>query len=134
MAEPLLDFAEFAPTGPLLEIGCASGSLARAMAQRWPQYAVNGLTSRSLHSYARAQPCAPNLSFEIADIGSLPYKNDSFVGVAAQLVINFVPDLHTTCAGRGCRSHCSLELPADERDLKDRTRACGRPHGHAQTR
>ena len=36
LAEPLLDFAEFPDAGPLLDAGCGTGSLASAMAARWP--------------------------------------------------------------------------------------------------
>jgi hypothetical protein len=36
LAEGLLDFAAFPPSGDLLEAGCGTGSLALAMARRWP--------------------------------------------------------------------------------------------------
>src|SRR5215475_9786643 len=36
LATQLLDFAEFPPDGPLLDVGTGTGSLAVAMAMRWP--------------------------------------------------------------------------------------------------
>jgi SAM-dependent methyltransferase len=93
LAEPLLDFADFAPTGRLLEVGCATGSLARAMATRWSQRQVVGADIAEPYvAFARAQPCPPNLSFEVEDAASLSFPDGSFAGVAAQLVLNFVPD------------------------------------------
>jgi hypothetical protein len=35
LATPLLDFAEFPPVGPLLDVGTGTGSLAVAMTARW---------------------------------------------------------------------------------------------------
>ena len=93
LAEPLLDFADFAPTGRLLEIGCATGSLARAMARRWPQRQVTGSDVAAPYiAFARTQPCPANLGFDIEDVMQLSYADGTFAGVAAQLVLNFVPN------------------------------------------
>jgi SAM-dependent methyltransferase len=93
LAEPLLDFAAFPAAGRLLDVGCGTGSLARAMAARCPNRNVVGVDIAPPYvAFARAQAGSANLQFEVADAIRLPYADASFVGVAAQLVLNFVPD------------------------------------------
>ncbi len=45
LAERLLDFAAFADDGALLDVGCGTGSLAGAMAARWPRRRIVGVDS-----------------------------------------------------------------------------------------
>jgi SAM-dependent methyltransferase len=93
LAEPLLDFAAFPAAGRLLDVGCGTGSLARAMAARWPARNVVGVDIAPPYiAFARTQAKSANLQFEVADAIRLPYADASFVGAAAQLVLNFVPD------------------------------------------
>lgn len=93
LAEPLLDFAAFPADGALLDVGCGTGSLAGAMAARWPGRSVVGVDIAPPYvAFARAQPATGNLAFDVADAAKLPYADGSFAGAAAQLVLNFVPD------------------------------------------
>jgi precorrin-6B methylase 2 len=46
LAAPLLDFAEFPPDGALLDVGTGTGSLAFAMAARWPKRETLGIDIR----------------------------------------------------------------------------------------
>ena len=95
LAEPLIDFAQL-PTqggGPLLDVGCGTGSLACAMARRWPARAVVGVDIAAPYvTFARAHAALANLCFQVADTACLPYADASFAAAAAQLVLNFVPD------------------------------------------
>jgi SAM-dependent methyltransferase len=93
LAQPLLDFAAFPEEGRLLDVGCGTGSLAHAMAARWPGRGVIGVDIAVPYvAFARSQHRLDNLTFEQADAGKLPYADASFAGAAAQLVLNFVPD------------------------------------------
>jgi SAM-dependent methyltransferase len=93
LAGPLIDFSAFPGRGRLLDVGCGTGSLARAMATRWPTRSVAGVDiAKPYIAYAQAQPRLDNLAFEIADAARLPFADRSFDGAVAQLVLNFVPD------------------------------------------
>src|SRR5262245_1197120 len=93
LAEPLLDFCDFPSGGRLLDAGCGTGSLARAMAARWPMRHVVGIDiARPYIEFASSQAQPDNLLFDAADVAKLPYADGSFAGAAAQLVLNFVAD------------------------------------------
>ena len=93
LAPLLIDFAEFPGAGPLIDVGCGTGSVARAMATRWPARPVIGVDLAAPYvAFARGEPRLDNLTFAEADAARLPYGDDSFDGAAAQLMLNFVPD------------------------------------------
>jgi len=92
LAQPLLDFAAFPQEGRLLDVGCGTGSLAHAMAARWPSRPVIGVDIAAAYiAFARSQHRLDNLTFEEADASKLPHADASFGGATAQLVLNFVP-------------------------------------------
>jgi ubiquinone/menaquinone biosynthesis C-methylase UbiE len=103
LAPPLLDFAEFAAAGALLDVGTGTGSLAFAMAARWPGRSVVGIdTAAPYIAYARSQVSGAQPDFATGDAAALRHDDASFAGVAAQLVLNFVPQPHRAvaeCAG-----------------------------------
>jgi SAM-dependent methyltransferase len=93
LAEPLLDFAGFPAGGALLDVGTGTGSVARAMAARWPSRQIVGVdVAESYIGYARAQAIGASPVFEIGDATALHFDNGAFAGVTAQLVLNFVPN------------------------------------------
>jgi SAM-dependent methyltransferase len=95
LAQPLLDFAEFSAEGPLLDVGTGTGSLAFAMAARWPDRKILGIDAAALYiAYARSQATGLQPDFEVGYAATLHYDDASFAGVAAQLVLNFVPEPH----------------------------------------
>jgi SAM-dependent methyltransferase len=74
-------------------MGCGTGSLAHAMAARWPRRSVIGVDIAAPYvAFARSQYRRDNLTFEQGDAAKLPYQDGSFAGDTAQLVLNFVPD------------------------------------------
>src|SRR5258706_1620595 len=97
LAEGLIDLAAFPARGDLLEVGCGTGSLAVAMAQRWPSRRVVGIDIAAPYvAFARARAAGhgtnPSPTFAVGDATALPYRNGEFAGAAAQLVLNFVGD------------------------------------------
>jgi SAM-dependent methyltransferase len=93
LADALLGSLEIPPDGALLDVGCGTGSLAFAMANRWPGRHVSGVDIAEPYiAFARARAVSGRPAFDLADISSLPYPDGAFAGTAAQLVLNFVPN------------------------------------------
>lgn len=93
LAPRLLDFAEFPPVGALLDVGTGTGSLACAMAERWPSRRIVGVDIADAYiDYALARTKGRQPSFEMGDAARLRHADGEFAGTAAQLVLNFVPD------------------------------------------
>src|SRR5215813_609958 len=90
LAEALLDFAAFADDGPLLDVGCGTGSLACAMAARWPGRRIVGVDSSEAFLAVARSRAGP--VFDFGDATALPYDDGIFDGAATQLVLNFIPN------------------------------------------
>jgi ubiquinone/menaquinone biosynthesis C-methylase UbiE len=84
LAEAVLDFAEFSSDGALLDVGTGTGSMAFAMAARWPGRSIIGVDMAHPYvAYAKSQAIHSRTSFEIGDAANLPYDDGSYTGVAA---------------------------------------------------
>ncbi len=92
LADEFLDFAEFPDVGDLLDVGCGTGSLAYAMANRWPGRRIVGIDpAEPFVTFARSRKSVHQPVFDIGDACALPYGDATFAGATAQLVLNFIP-------------------------------------------
>ena len=92
LARVFLDFADFPDAGDILDVGCGTGALTFAMAERWPGRRVVGADlAEPFLAHARARRSGEQPTFEIGDACALPYRDGQFVGAAAQLVLMFIP-------------------------------------------
>lgn len=93
LASPFLDFVEFPETGELLDVGCGTGALTLAMAERWPERGVIGVDlAAPFIAYAQSHRVGSRPIFEVGDACALQYQDGRFAGVAAHLVFLFIPN------------------------------------------
>ncbi len=108
VARPLLEFATLPEAGRILDVGCGTGSLAVAIAERYSRAAIDGIDPSSEYvAYASAKnPFSNRVSFEIGDAQQLHFEDASFDGAASLLVFNFIPD-----PGKALREVCRVTRP-----------------------
>ncbi len=93
LAEPFAEFARPADQGRLLDVGCGTGSLALALAERGASDRVAALDIAIPYiAFARSRPGAAGIGFSVGDACRLPYPDGSFAAALAQLSLNFVPN------------------------------------------
>jgi SAM-dependent methyltransferase len=77
----------------VLDVGCGTGSLALALAERGAPDRVAALDIAAPYiAFARPRPGAAGIGFAVGDACRLPYADGSFGAALAQLALNFVPD------------------------------------------
>lgn len=93
LARPLADFARPPEDGRALDVGCGTGSLALALAERAGSGRASGIDIAPPYiAFARARPSAACIDFSVGDACRLPFADRSFAAAMAQLSLNFVPD------------------------------------------
>ena len=93
LAPLLIDFADPAQSGGILDVGCGTGVLARAIAGRRPNCDVVGIDpSKAYIAYASAQNANSRIRFETGDAQQLSFKDGTFAASLSLLVFNFIPD------------------------------------------
>jgi SAM-dependent methyltransferase len=93
LAEPFLDFIGTADNEEVLDVGCGTGNLAFAIAQRARIKSIKGIDfSGAYVENARSQNRNSAITFEVGDATSLPYADSSFDRVLSMLVLFFIPN------------------------------------------
>jgi SAM-dependent methyltransferase len=108
VAPLLVEFADLPDSGPVLDIGSGTGSLAFAVAERKIQSRVLGIDpSQEYVEYANSRNSFPGrVSFEVGDARALPCADSSFQASLSLLVFNFIPDRQ-----RALREACRVTRP-----------------------
>ncbi len=100
LAEVFADFAEVTNFSSVLDVGCGPGSLTGVLADRLGVGSVSACDPSSPF----VQECAsrhPDVEVVQGQAEAIPFEDDTFEGVLAQLVLHFVSD--SALAARECR-------------------------------
>ena len=93
LAQPFLDFADIDDGGRILDLGCGTGSLTKALAARLAGSRIVGLdASHAYIDHARRHISDPRIAFHPGDACAMPFPDASFDHVLSMLVLPFVPD------------------------------------------
>jgi SAM-dependent methyltransferase len=92
LAEPFLDYADLGPAVLVLDVGCGTGSLTRAIAARVSGDIVGVDVAAPFIEHARASNRNARISYEVDDASKLSFPRGSFDAALSILVLNFVPE------------------------------------------
>jgi SAM-dependent methyltransferase len=93
LASPFAEFARSPDHGRVVDVGCGTGSLALALADRRAANKVAGIDIAAPYiAFARSRPGTAGIGFAVGDACRLPYADGGFAAALAQLALNFVPD------------------------------------------
>lgn len=91
LAPPFLEFAKIELPARVLDVGCGTGTLALALAQRGAT--VVGMDASEAYLLgARRRRSHPNINYEHGDASDLQYPTASFDACVSTLAIDVVPD------------------------------------------
>ena len=91
LAPPLADFAGVVPGQRVLDVGCGPGALTAELVERLGADAVSAVDP-SDPFVAAAQERNPGVDVRLASAEDLPFEDDAFDAVLAQLVVHFLAD------------------------------------------
>lgn len=92
LAQPFLNFTGLADGERVLDVGCGTGHLARAVVHGSRPAAVHAVDlSAAYIEHARRHTPAAQVRFEVGDACALPFGDRTFDRVLSMLVLHFVP-------------------------------------------
>lgn len=92
LAKPFLDFAGTRDGERVLDVGCGTGHLARAIVERSMPGEVRAIDLAAAYiEHARRGPPDPRVVFEVGDACAMNFADHSFDRVLSMLVLHFVP-------------------------------------------
>lgn len=93
LAHAFIGFAGSAPGEKIVDVGCGTGSMTEALAERGDHFSIVGIdVSEPYVAFARARNKDPRITFDIGDATALPYATGQFDRAVCQLVLMFLPD------------------------------------------
>lgn len=99
LARPFLEFCGVTDGDTVLDVGCGTGSLTRAIADAADIRSVRGIDSSEAYvEFARSRTDDPQVMYEAGDACALPFPDGTFDRTMALLVLNFIPDARRAAA------------------------------------
>lgn len=99
LAGPFLDFVGTSEGESVLDLGCGTGALASALAERSRSSRVHGVDlSPAYVEYARHHHASARVTFEVGDACALALPDQGFDRVLALLMLHFVPSAERAVA------------------------------------
>ncbi|MBI3126179.1 MAG: methyltransferase domain-containing protein [Candidatus Tectomicrobia bacterium] len=93
LAPVFMEFAGVRDGGRVLDVGCGTGALCRAVLDAAPLSEVVGVDpSEPFIAYARERCADPRAAFDVGDALNLPYPDASFDQTLSLLVFQFIPE------------------------------------------
>jgi ubiquinone/menaquinone biosynthesis C-methylase UbiE len=127
------DFARPPADGRVLDVGCGTGSLAVALAERGASGRVAGIDIAPPYiAFAQSRPAAAAIDFAVGDASGLPYSDRRFTAALAQLsremrrVVR--PGGVVAAAGSSFSASSGTRQPNSTRQPERRATDCFRAH------
>ena len=97
LAEPFLDFVGCQPGSKVLDVGCGTGTVTLALAQRGARAVGLDASEPYLDGARRLRP-HPDIDYALGDARHLPYASWSFDACVSTLVIDVIPEVELVAA------------------------------------